>query len=229
MKSSKSSIQSSFNIKEEQYYALESICSRLSSRSFLLLLGRKFRQVTQGKRSRARVQKLPPCSTYELNVNSGIGASTVGLWWRLYSCNFFRLTSKVHAFFSLSLLLCRGGGRGWGLGKRVERTRASPRAAAIRRVFLRSRWFSPFTAETLLLLPVGIIRLRPFVLTASSVATEIAEPPWKRAHLLVPSRYLMVRVKSPITQLPRRVYACTNTQEATRVYCMSIKVSDLTA
>lgn len=68
----------------------------------------------------------------------------------------------------------------------------------------------------------------PFVLTASPPATEIVEA---RAHtpLLVPSRYLMVRVKSPITQLPRRVYARARIHANGRVCIVDIKAPDLTA
>lgn len=84
--------------------------------------------------------------------------------------------------------------------------------------------------------PSALSSLRAFVRSflprrefAFCVFTEIVEV-WKRAHLLVPSRYLMVRVKSPITQLPRRIHAYTATRvhAVQRMCIVNIKAPDLT-
>lgn len=75
--------------------------------------------------------------------------------------------------------------------------------------------------------PVGIIRpVRSYRESASHGNRGSL-----RAHtpLLVPSRYLMVRVKSPITQLPRRVYARARIHANGRVCIVDIKAPDLTA
>lgn len=69
----------------------------------------------------------------------------------------------------------------------------------------------------------------PFVLTASPPSHGNRGSLRAHTPLLVPSRYLMVRVKSPITQLPRRVYARARIHANGRVCIVDIKAPDLTA
>lgn len=108
---------------------------------------------------------------------------------------------------------------GWGGGGEqgsVSNEREEPAGFGNQEGFSTVSVILPFTAETFLLprwhYPPPRVRSYRW-----SVSTEIAQVLEAHTSLYRRSRYLMVRVKSPITQLPRRVYACTNTHRARRV------------
>lgn len=157
-----------------------------------------------GKGTGQESTKVITCSTYEVNVNRGVDASTEDResFYSLPILFAFPDFQQPH-FFPLLFLPPPE------VGKRFEEARG--KAVAIRRVFLRGFGDSTaFTADSPLIPPALSAPARLFLPRDRSYGNR--EGALGNAHLLVPSRYLMVRVKSPITQLPRRVHAYTNTR-----------------
>lgn len=171
------------------------VCSpRPSSQSLSLLRTESFHRVT-GERSQAESTKVITCSTYEVNVNRGIGVSTESRA-SIVCLYFFSFPDFQHSRFSPSIVPAAR------VGKVVSKKREKP--AAIRKVFLRGFGDSPaFTADSPLIPPALSAPARLFLPRLNRGSYGNRESPGN-AHLLVPSRYLMVRVKSPITQLPWR-------------------------